>query len=213
MIPPLRIGVVYHSVSGTTATLAEAVRRGASAITDVQTFSIPVQGRHIQAGRYENTDTIDRLSRADALIFGSPTFMGCVSAQFKAFADATSAHWAQQRWAGKFAAGFTIGTNLSGDQLNTIQYLNLFANQHGMLWVSLDIPGGIDSHGLNRLGAQSGLIAHEVDGRVHPADLATAEYLGRRVATLTRHMHRSALPPGGIGKPYVTGSRPRDLPG
>ena len=32
----------------------------------------------------------------------------------------------------KVAAGFTIGSNLSGDQLSSIQYLQIFANQHGM---------------------------------------------------------------------------------
>lgn len=68
--------------------------------------------------------------------------------------DATSELWARQRWADKLAAGFTIGTNLSGDPLNTIQYLNIFANQPGMLWASLNMPGGHDPRGHNRLGAQ-----------------------------------------------------------
>ena len=98
------------------------------------------------------------------MIFGSPTFMGSVSAQFKAFADATGELWAEKIWSDKVAAGFTIGSNLSGDQLHTLQYLQVFANQHGMLWASLDIPGNCDPQKRNRLGAQSGLIAYSKDG-------------------------------------------------
>lgn len=184
MNAPIRLAVVHHSVTGTTARLAEAVREGAKSVEGVETFSVAITGQDICAGRYCNYDALARLSQAEALVFGSPTFMGCVSAQFKAFADATSELWARQQWADKLAAGFTIGTNLSGDQLNTIQYLNIFANQHGMLWVSLNFPGGHDTRGRNRLGAQSGLIAHESAGQVHAADLATAQFLGQRVASL-----------------------------
>ncbi len=192
MSAPVRVAVVYHSVTGTTASLAAAVRYGAGSLSGVETFSVDITGQDIRSGRYCNDEALARLSQADALVFGSPTFMGCVSAQFKAFADATSELWARQHWAGKLAAGFTIGTNVSGDQLNTIQYLNIFANQHGMLWVSLNIPGGHDSQGRNRLGAQSGLIAHESDEYVHEADLATAEFLGKRVASLAEKIVRTA---------------------
>ncbi len=197
---PARLAVVYHSATGTTATLAEAVRQGANSIEGVETFCVNITGQDIHFGRYGNDHALASLGQADALIFGSPTFMGCVSAQFKAFADATSELWAQQHWAGKLAAGFTIGTNLSGDQLSTIQYLNLFANQHGMLWVSLNLPGGQDPAGRNRLGAQSGLIAHTSDGHVHAADLATAQFLGKRVAGLAVHMV------GSTGQQQVSGS-------
>jgi NAD(P)H dehydrogenase (quinone) len=68
--------------------------------------------------------------------------MGGVSAQFKAFADATSELWCQQEWAGKIAAGFTCGSAMNGDQTSTLQYLVTLANQQGMLWVGLDSAQG-----------------------------------------------------------------------
>lgn len=177
------VAVVYHSVTGTTAQLAEAVLQGAAEIDGIRAVAVRIDGADIEQGRYRNSDALNAMHEADAVIFGSPTFMGCVSAQFKAFADATSDFWFQRRWAGKLAAGFTVGNNPSGDQLSTIQYFGVLANQHGMLWVGVDLPGGFDPHGRNRMGAQSGLIAHAPDGIVDRADIATGHYLGSRVAT------------------------------
>lgn len=178
------VAVVYHSVTGTTARLAEAALSGAAGVDGIEAFAVSLEGKDIEAGRYRNSEVLDALSRADAIIFGSPTFMGCVSAQFKAFADATSECWFQRHWAGKFAAGFTVGNNPSGDQLSTIQYLSVFANQHGMFWVGIDLPGGFDAAGRNRMGAQSGLIAHAPTGIIEAVDLETARYLGARVASV-----------------------------
>lgn len=182
------IAVVFHSATGTTKALAEAVTRGVEASKGVNAQTFEVIGKDIEQGRFINARLIDQLKNQDAIIFGSPTFMGCVSAQFKAFADATADLWASQAWANKIAAGFTVGSNLSGDQLNTLQYLQIFANQHGMLWVGLDIPGNYDAHGRNRLGAQSGLIAHTTDDELDAADVLTANYLGQRVAHWAKNL-------------------------
>ena len=178
----MNVAVVFHSASGSTRQLARAVAAGAAAMPDVEVAMAEIVGADIIEGRFHNTKLLQHLDNADALIFGSPTYMGCVSAQFKAFSDATSELWANQSWANKIAAGFTIGANLSGDQLNTLQYLQVFASQHGMLWAGLDIPGNYDPERRNRLGAQSGLIAHSIDGVLDEKDLLAARYLGQRVA-------------------------------
>ena len=180
------IAVIYHSVTGATEKLAHAVADGIRSVESVEASPIAIVGTDIHAGRYTNNTTFEAVDAADGVIFGSPTYMGCVSAQFKAFADASGERWAGKRWAGKVAAGFTIGSNFSGDQLNTIQYLNIFASQHGMIWTSLDVPGGYDTEGKNRLGAQSGLIAQSHNANIDPLDLKTAHYLGARVARLSK---------------------------
>jgi NAD(P)H dehydrogenase (quinone) len=164
----IKLAIIFHSVTGTTKQLASSV------------------AADIIEGRFNNCGLLEKLTDVDAIIFGSPTFMGSMSAQFKAFADATGELWAEKAWSDKVAAGFTIGSNLSGDQLHTIQYLQVFANQHGMLWASLDIPGNCDPQNRNRLGAQSGLIAHSKDGQLNDTDLMTAHYLGQRVAHVTK---------------------------
>lgn len=177
-------GLIYFSATGVTRTLAGAIRKGLQQPKQVSVIEHAISGKEITDGRFANPGLMARLADCDALIFGTPTYMGGVAAQFKAFADATSDFWGQQLWAGKLAAGFTCGSNLNGDQSVTLQYMSVLASQHGMLWVGLDVPYEQDSQSVNRLGCHLGAVAHAPDGKAHRADLATAEYLGRRVATL-----------------------------
>jgi len=176
------VSVIYFSGSGHTTKLAEAVHKGAASVDGVKTHLISINGDEIVKGRYKNEDVLAKLDSSDAIIFGSPTYMGGPAAQFKAFADASSDRWSQQRWADKIAGGFTTGACASGDQLHTLTYFSILAAQHGMLWCGLDIPGGEDATGRNRLGSQLGLATHLIDGALPESDLVTAEYLGRRLA-------------------------------
>jgi len=182
------VSIVFHSVTGTTKSIAAAISKGVSSVDGVAVSCVEIHGSDIVEGRFVNQTTLTTLDESDAIIFGSPTFMGCVSAQFKAMADATGDRWAEKTWSNKLAAGFTIGSNYSGDQLNTLQYLQIFANQHGMIWVGLDIPGNYDPQQRNRLGAQTGLVAHSLGGHIHEKDLETAHYLGARVADITQKL-------------------------
>lgn len=178
-----KIAIVYHSGYGHTAVQADAVYRGASETPGAEATLIPVEQFE------QNWDVIDAV---DAIIFGTPTYFGSASAQFKAFLDATSARWLEGRWTNKLAAGFTVSAGMSGDKLATLQQINHFAMQHGMIWVGLGLlPGNNTSTGstedLNRLGGFLGAMAQanaDAPPEVAPAgsDLRTAEHLGRRVA-------------------------------
>ena len=149
----------------------------------------------------ELTDDIwARLTAADAIIFGAPTYMGSPSAVFKKFAEESVRVWADDlAWRDKIAAGFTNSKAMSGDKLNSLVDLAVFAAQHGMIWVGLDIyPGWAEStasiEDLNRLGSWLGAMAQsDADlsaEKAPPAtDLRTAAALGARVATVTqRHL-------------------------
>jgi NAD(P)H dehydrogenase (quinone) len=178
-----RIAIVYHSGYGHTKVQAEAVLDGTRQIPDVQAQLIAVE---------EHAEYWDALDAADAIIFGAPTYMAGASAPFKAFLDATSGRWAEQRWKNKLAAGFTNSAGYNGDKLATLQQFNLFAMQHSMVWIGLGLlPGNHTSKGspadLNRLagflGAMAQSNADEPPEIAPPAsDRATAEHLGRRVA-------------------------------
>jgi multimeric flavodoxin WrbA len=189
----IRLAIVYFSATGTTARLAEAIQAGAAEVANATLCRIV--GDDIVAGRFQNECTMNTVDAADAVAFGSPTLMGGPAAQFKAFADATSERWSEQRWARKVAAGFTTGSCANGDQGHTLTYFTVLAAQHGMLWCSLNIPGGNDQRGRNRLGSQIGLATQIVDGELPHSDLATAHYLGRRLADVTRPFVTSALHP------------------
>jgi len=174
--------IVHHSITGTTSRLAASVLAGAAGVDGCHARVLTIDGEAIVDGRFDNDALLRALDASDAVIFGCPTYMGGPSSQFKAFADASSDRWESQRWEGKLCSGFTVGSNPSGDQLATLQYFTVLAAQHGMLWVGIDIPGGHDSQGRNRLGAQLGLVSQSIDSLVTELDLITARYLGARVA-------------------------------
>jgi NAD(P)H dehydrogenase (quinone) len=187
----MKIVIVYHSVTGTTAQLAEAIAAGCSSVMAVDVQLLRIEGEDIIQGRYKNSAVLDAIDQADGVIFGSPTFMGSVSAQFKAFADATAGnHWGEQLWADKVAAGFTVGTGYCGDTLHSLHYLQILAAQQGMLWTGLDLAGAGDVKAPNRLGAQAGLIVRAVDGAIEQPDLQTAFYLGQRVVRVVSRSMR-----------------------
>lgn len=123
-----KISVIYFSKNCATAQLAQAAISAIKA-SGCEVFSHSIQGAEIQEGRFVNLAILPEITSSDAVIFASPTYMGGVAAQFKAFIDATSDLWPGQRWASKFSAGITCGTALNGDQSSTLQYLSLFASQ------------------------------------------------------------------------------------
>jgi NAD(P)H dehydrogenase (quinone) len=176
------VAVVYHSGYGHTAKQAQAVADGA----------IAVPGTRVTLVRTEEVDKHwQDLEAADAIIFGSPTYMGGPSAGFKTFMEASSKVWAQQKWKDKLAAGFTNSASQNGDKLNTLVSLAIFAAQHGMHWINLGLmPGNNSSTGtpedLNRLGSYLGAMAQSNTDQgpevaPTPADLRTAANLGTRV--------------------------------
>lgn len=187
-----QVSIVYHSGYGHTAEQAKAVARGAQKVAGVTVNLLTVD---------EAQQQWDLLKASDAIIFGSPTYMGSASAQFKAFMDASSKSWYTRDWQDKIAAGFTTSASQSGDKLSTLIQLAVFAAQHGMIWVGQDLlPGNNNSQGsvndLNRLGGFLGALA-QANADQGPefgpiqSDLLTAEHLGERVATITKRFSAS----------------------
>jgi NAD(P)H dehydrogenase (quinone) len=188
-----RVVVLVHSGHGHTAALAESVLRGAASVAGVQARLLRVEdvGAHW-----------DDLDAADAIIFGAPTLMGSVSAGMKGFMEQVVERYFGQRWDGKLAAGFTNSASLSGDKLNTLVDLVLFAAQMGMHWLSLGMLSGVDaSHSRpdspNRLGGWLGAMAQSNADQgpelAPPAsDHRTGEHLGRRVAEAARRWRAGA---------------------
>jgi multimeric flavodoxin WrbA len=166
--------VIYHSGYGHTQRIAQSVAEGANA----QLIAIDADGNITESDWAA-------LDAADAIVMGSPTYMGSVSWQFKKFADASSKQWMSGAWKDKVAGGFTISANLSGDKLSTLQYFITLSMQLGMVWVGQAIP---NDGNLNRLGSSSGLMTQV--GPTSPAadipkgDLDTAKAYGARVAQM-----------------------------
>jgi multimeric flavodoxin WrbA len=189
---PMLISIVYDSGFGHTAQQAKAVAEGVQSRAGVEAKLIIVGGNI----------PWDTLEASDAIIFGSPTYNGMISAKLKEFFElSTKKAWNEFKWRNKVAAGFTTSGAYNGDKLSSLIAMSLFAAQHAMIWVGLDLkPGNSSSSGseedLNRMGSWLGAMAQaNVDQGpdvVPPiSDLNTAAHLGARVAEIAQMLKSS----------------------
>jgi multimeric flavodoxin WrbA len=195
-VPTATVAVVYHSIHGHTRTLAEHLADGARQVPGAEVHLVEIRAEDVNAGRWHDAEVMALLERSDAIVFGSPTLMGSVSAVFKAFMEAAFRPFMTQGWKDKLAGGFTMSASQSGDKLMALQELSVFAAQLGMQWIGVgDMPGNNWSGGsrddVNRLGSWLGLMSQSnIDlGPEHAGslgDLLTAERYGERIARLTQ---------------------------
>ena len=177
-----KIAVVFHSGYGHTLRMAQAVAEGAGA----ELIAIDAEGNLPEAGW-------ETLNTANAIIMGSPTYMGTVSWQFKKFADASSKPWFSQVWKDKVFAGFTNSATMNGDKHSTLHYLFTLAMQHSGIWVGTGmLPSNkktAQRNDINYVGSFSGAMAQSPSdsspAEMLPGDLETAELFGQRVAQVT----------------------------
>jgi len=176
-----KVVVVYHSGYGHTQRVAQHVAQGA----DAELLPIDADG-NLPDGGWET------LAEADAIIFGTPTYMGGPSWQFKKFADATSKVWFARGWQDKLFGGFTNSASFNGDKQVTLSFLQTLASQHGGIWVSLGLaPANTKAAtraDVNNLGGSVGLLVQspsDASAEEIPAgDLETARRYGERVAAV-----------------------------
>lgn len=180
-----KIVIVFHSGYGHTRKVAEQVAAGAGG----ELLAIDGEGNLPEGGW-------DTLAAADAIVFGSPTYMGNVSWQFKKFADATSKAWFTQAWKDKVFGGFTNSASFNGDKQVSLITLQTLASQHGGIWVSLGLlPANSKAatrQDVNNLGGSVGLLVQSpadasVD-EIPQGDLDTARKYGERIAAITTRL-------------------------
>ncbi len=182
-----KIAILYHSGYGHTKRMAESVAEGAGG----ELIAIDAEGNVSEAAWAT-------LAAADAIIFGSPTYMGSVSWQFKKVADASSKVWFGQGWKNKIAAGFTNSASLNGDKLSTLHYLFTLSQQHSMIWVGTGMmPASTKAStrgDINHLGSSAGAMAQSFSdagaNEMAESDLATAKQFGARVAEVAAKLSK-----------------------
>jgi multimeric flavodoxin WrbA len=173
------IAVVYHSGYGHTKRMAESVAAGAGATL------VAIDA----AGNLSDSDW-ETLNKADAIIFGSPTYMGSVTWQFKKFADASSKAWFTQAWKDKIFAGFTNSATMNGDKHSTLHYFITLAMQHSGIWVGTGLlpsnSKAAQRNDVNYVGSFAGAMAQSPSDsspeEMLSGDLETAKLFGQRVA-------------------------------
>lgn len=178
------VAIVYFSAEGHTRAMAEAFAEGVNAVESVTAKVFRITGEQIENGRWQDEAVLSEVNNAEAIVIGSPTYMGGVSAQIKAFIDRAAEIWLSQGWKDKIAGGFTHSGSPSGDKQGMLLYLATHAAQHGMVWVGqADLPDAENS--LNPLGSFLGAMGSGHAEAVSEADLKTTRRYGQRIAKAT----------------------------
>lgn len=181
-----KIVTLYFSGYGHTKKQAEAVHEGVEKSGGAQAELIAID----KEGNVAD-EVWGKLAAADAIIFGSPTYMGGPAWQFKKFADASSKPWFTQAWKDKIAAGFSNSASMNGDKFSTISYFQTLAMQQGMIWIGTGMmPANTKAakrDDVNWLAGFAGALAQspsDASAEEAPAagDLETARQFGQRVA-------------------------------
>lgn len=137
--------ILYYSLKGNTAAMAEEIARGVTQITGIEArirTVPPVSTNTEKTAPPVPTDgppyaTLDDLKNCAGLALGSPTRFGNMAAALKYFLDGTSALWQSGALIGKPASCFTSTASLHGGQEATILSMHIPLLHHGMLLVGV----------------------------------------------------------------------------
>ena len=136
--------------------------------------------------------TLQDLEEADAIIFGTPTRFGVMTAQMKQFLDSTGQLWAKGALVGKVGGVFTSSATQHGGQETTIQSFHTLMLHHGMVIAGLPYAfqgqTGVDAvKGGSPYGAST--IA-DGDGSRMPSEieLEGGKFQGRYIAGIAKKL-------------------------
>lgn len=191
-----KVLVLYYSTWGHIETMAGAVAEGArSAGAEVTVKRVPelVPDEVAKAAYYKLDQAAPianpmELADYDAIIIGTPTRYGNMTAQMKNFLDQTGALWAQGKLVGKVGSVFTSSATQHGGQESTILSTHTVLLHHGMIIVGL--PYAFQGQmGVSEVMGNSPYGASTIaggDGSRQPSaiELEGARYQGRHVATI-----------------------------
>jgi NAD(P)H dehydrogenase (quinone) len=196
-----KVSVIYYSATGSVWQLARAVVQGAEkAGAEVRLRKVPelapdeaiASNQGWSNHRTETQDiaeaTPDDVTWADAVVFGTPTRYGNVSAQLKQFLDTLGPQWAQGALANKVYSGFvSVGTAHGGHE-STLLALYVTMYHFGGIVVA---PGYTDPIKFEE-GNPYGTSHTSANGAHPPGDLelGAAIYQGGRVAQIASSLRR-----------------------
>ncbi len=195
----MKVLVVFYSTYGHIYKMAEAVAEGAKTVAgaEVEIRRVPetlptevlekmgaVDAQ--KAFSHVPVCSVEELSRADAIIFGTPTRFGNMCGQMRQFLDATGSLWAEGALVGKVGSVFTSSATQHGGQESTILTFHVTLLHHGFVVVGLpyafqgqmrvdEITGG-SPYGASTIAGG--------DGSRMPSEneLAGAQFQGKHVA-------------------------------
>lgn len=201
----MKIHVVFYSMYGHIHRMAEAVAEGARSVegAEVALFQVPelvpeealeASGAKAARAAFAHVPVIevDQLAEADAILFGTPTRFGNMTAQMRQFLDRTGRLWARGALIGKVGSVFASTGTQHGGQETTITSFHSTLLHHGMIIVGVpysepgltvmsEVTGG-SPYGATTLAGP--------DGKRLPSEneLKVARFQGKHVAEITRKL-------------------------
>lgn len=196
-----KILVLYYSMYGHIEKMAGAVAEGALEVEGVETTIkrvpeiIPedrARAMGVKLDQQAPVATVDELAGYDAIIFGTPTRFGNMTAQMRNFLDQTGKLWMDGSLIGKAASVFTSTGTQHGGQETTITSFHTTLLHQGMvivgvpysckgLTVMTEITGGSPYGSSTLAGA---------DGKRMPSEneLSIARFQGKHVAQIAKKL-------------------------
>ncbi len=163
--------IVYHSMTGNTEKMARAVAEGVRSISGA-----------LPTVRRTDAVTADDLSRADAIILGSPTYWGNIAGPMKAFIDDWSFKY-KVSFVDKVGGAFASGGGETGGKEHVLSSLDLALLNGGAILVG-PVERGLGAGGVTAVSPVNG------------AALAECRRLGQRVAEVASRVSRQSRADG-----------------
>lgn len=196
-----KVLVLYYSMYGHIEIMADAIAEGVRTVDGVEAMIkrvpeiIPedrARAMGVKLDQKAPIATVEELANYDAIIFGTPTRFGNMTAQMRNFLDQTGKLWMDGALIGKVASVFTSTGTQHGGQETTITSFHSTLLHHGMvivgvpysckgLTVMTEITGG-SPYGSSTLAGG--------DGKRMPSEneLEIARFQGRHVAQIAQRL-------------------------
>ncbi len=191
-----KVLVLYYSMYGHIETMSQAIAEGARSVGGVEVIikRVPelmsdeklakVGGKTNQAAPVADPK---ELGDYDAIIFGSPTRFGNMTAQMRNFLDQTGGLWVKGALVGKVAGVFTSTGTGGGNESTIISFATTLIH-HGMIFVGLpySCPELADISELKGGSPWGAATIAGADGSRQPSEkeLAQARFQGKHVAQI-----------------------------
>jgi len=146
----MKVLIVFYSAYGHVYKMAQAVAEGVKTVAgaEVEIRRVPETLPREVLEKMGAVDaqkafsqipecTVDELTEADAVIFGTPTRFGNMCGQMRQFLDATGQLWANGSLVGKVGSVFTSTATQHGGQESTILTFHVTLLHHGFVVVGL----------------------------------------------------------------------------
>jgi NAD(P)H dehydrogenase (quinone) len=192
-----KVLVLYYSMYGHIEVMAKAIAEGAAKVpdTEVTIKRVPelmpeeaARNAGVKLDQGAEIASPEELADYDAIIFGTPTRFGNMTAQMRNFLDQTGGLWFEGKLIGKVGSVFTSTASQHGGQETTITSFHTTLLHHGMVVVGVpySIPQLTSMEGISGGSPYGATTITGGDGSRMPSDdeLEIARFQGEHVAKI-----------------------------